>query len=136
MSTTVEERVETTVAVPSVGGREGRRREILLKAAEVVERRGWITGNKGMLANGPVCVLGALSDAMGVPPQEVQMVDLGPVMAYEYTMDLANMLGIRSPDVAFQWNDDFHLALNKESVATVFRKMANGATWDEAISSV
>ena len=61
MSTIME--TPATIEVPSVSEDEGRRREILLRAAELIEAAGWTHGSDGMQIDGPFCLLGAIAHA-------------------------------------------------------------------------
>lgn len=131
--------VPTTVDVPAVSDKEGYRREVLLKAAEIIEEHGWIDGAAGMDTHGPYCLLGAVARAMGAPVLENRIVGHG------YSMDRpSRLLGDHSWMTYTNWNDCLAIDprpkrgfLRKEIpaseiVTSTLRKLANGASWEEA----
>lgn len=131
MSITIE---PTETTVPTISTEEEKRRDILLRAAEIIEARGYTTGNKGMTVVGEFCLMGAVGYAMGIPANDVWMLDGKYVPAYEYE-PVEKFLATHSmiEDPAWIWSDAQQSYPNPaERVAAMLRKMANGATFEEA----
>lgn len=87
--------------------------EILLKAANVIEARGWHQGsyipNMADKATCPVCVLAAINVARGLPP-DCMYDPYAPGPAYEAAFEFAGWLGLLNvPEVVDTvgegWND-------------------------------
>lgn len=139
MNTTVEAPIAPEIEVSTVSEEEGRRREILLRAAELIEQKGWITGSQGMLPDGPFCLMGAVAHVMGATLKETILCSpgaYGKFFAYRY--DEASALigdGGRGNDIderAWRWNDKQKFRPDgKQRVLNALRRMANGATWAE-----
>lgn len=122
MSATIE---APEVEVPTISEEEGRRREILLRAVEVLDEKGWIIGSSGMYpdAYGGMCILGAVAHAAGSP--------LTAGGRYYHYTEPAELIGVRNPGTAFDWNDQ--QANGKKHVQQVLRRLANGMKWGDAI---
>lgn len=120
-----------TVDWPTISDDEERRREVLLRAAELIEERGWIAGSAGMHDNnGPFCLLGAIGFAA------YGKGDMGYIYGHKF-------LRISDPEAAWGWNDRLdinrprrHLFQRRpkpgEIVTATLRQMAHGAAWEEA----
>ncbi len=145
MSTTIQETTqvpEITVATPT----EEYRRDVFLRAAEIMEREGYETGCKAMATIGPVCLLGAVGRALGGDaiindpvvvygdyPQEGILSET----SYDYIVTGAFVLG-RS--VSEFDGDDADISdiygysdrAGKDRVVRTLRAMANGKSFDEA----
>lgn len=128
MSVVVEETIE--VDVPTISEEEGRRREILLRAVEVLDERGWAQGGLGMYPQAGVgfCILGAVAHAANAPLRDSGF-SFGP--QYDYLVPNAILGTTHDLADAFTWNDTD--ARDKEHVQTVLRRLANGSTWEQAI---
>lgn len=122
MSTIVQ--TEETV-IKTVSDEEGARRERLLRAAEIIEERGWSREGFGLWKDAKVCILGAVWWA-GHPNDTTALKDGG---RYH---ESAENVGEEWSRVV-EWNDDGE-ATSGEQVAQTLRRLANGATWEEAIS--
>jgi len=132
MSTIVEEQqiVEAPVVdVPTISKEEGRRREVLLRAAGIMEREGYAAGSRGMNTHGPKCLVGAVAHAMGAPTHA-----LGSGARYHYHQ-AAHLLGVPH-NIAYGWSDDqrFQGHCASQTVSSALRRLANGASWKEATS--
>lgn len=123
--------VETieVVDVPVISEEEGRRREILLRAADLIEREGWATGPDGMRPYHPHCLLGAVSAAMGGPTERygTKLFSKKQETYYSYRHS-ANLLGVK-PRKAYFFNDRQG---SHHRVVKLLRNLANGDTWKEA----
>jgi hypothetical protein len=132
-----------TIDVPVDTPTEMDRREILLKAAEAIQTHGWTIGVEGMIADGPLCLLGAVAHASGQKPFGYSDDDPG---VYDMR-EAANVLGVDAA-AAYSWNDTLqyklrmrrpHLFAKKmpvpgeEVVSVVLRRMANGVDFYDAI---
>ena len=136
----IEAPVAPEIDVPSVSEEEGRRREVLLKAIDILEKDGWTTGSEGMIAGeGPFCLLGAVAHAMGDAPVSPQIVfkaggPSGVERCYAYGQPAA-LLGADPEswrESPWRWNDtQRYYRDGKERVLNALRRMANGATWNE-----
>jgi hypothetical protein len=123
MSTIMER--QQVVERPVVPEEEGRRREMLLHAAEIIERDGYIAGHRGMLAKGPWCMLGAVAHAMKGPTG----------VAGHYLYDAPAKLIGRPKEEVYAWSDQWRFKGDSKAVqriATALRRRANGASWCEA----
>lgn len=103
------------------------RREVLLDAAALIEEHGWTRGGQGMPNHeehsGSLCILGAVACALGYGK------DTGDDLMYLYAGDL---VGCPDGD-AWEWNDDRDHGDGKD-VVRALRRLADGATWEEAIA--
>lgn len=147
MSTTIQETTqlpEIKVASPA----EEHRRDVFLRAAEIMEREGYETGCKAMATTGPVCLLGAVGRALGgdaiidEPLVEYEYGPKGPRVvilegSYDYKITGAFVLN-RSAD-EFEYSDDgisdvyrYSDHAGKERVVRTLRAMANGKHFAEA----
>jgi hypothetical protein len=114
------------------------RPEILLKAADVIEARGWHQGDyvPGKRADDadlntcPVCVLGAINVATGYLPDYYLIEEIGDER-YNTALALADHLGLASQIVigdeliyvvGDQWNDK--VATSAEQVTAALRECA------------
>lgn len=100
-------------------------KEILLKAAEVIERRGhykcWYCADDKNPHEGPVCAVGALSDAIVGCPDPICMVKPGQRDALEFVkLTLCEKLGVTSFP---EWND--RAETTAQDVIDLFRSTAN-----------
>lgn len=114
---------------------ETKRRETLLRAAEIIEQDGWTQNPaRSMDANGgPVCLLGAIGRAIGPDAER----DFGGGLL-QYTYQATGSVAANKQldedadeaDLFWQWNDD--TAESAEEVAVVLRRMADGIPFVEA----
>ena len=135
MSTVLE-----PLRAPSVSDEEGLRREVLLRAAELIERDGWTTGCKGMCVQPGArhCILGAIAHAMTAFNIQVKS-SIAPTFIADndismelYDMEIAaNFAGING-EKAYGWNDDLMSTTwelgspSAAQTATNLRRLANG----------
>lgn len=121
--------------IPTITREEERRRDVLLKAAEVIEKKGHVSGSSGMwVGNGKKCLLGAVGEAMSAKTH---------CGSYSYIYP-ARLIGVDA-DIAYKWSD--HLRFKKmprtggplssrmskaEVVGRALRRLANGQSWAEA----
>lgn len=103
------------------------RQEILLDAAALIEEHGWTRGGSGMPGNedhiGMFCILGAVAYAMGYRRND-----------YESSyIDAGYIVGCPDPDDAWEWNDEHNPGYGRK-VVLALRRLADGATWEEAIA--
>jgi hypothetical protein len=79
--------------------------EILTKAADVIDERGWHRGAYENHVDGGVCVMGAMCVAVGLPPNAIALAGdsrtLGDVHAAADRLE--RWLGIQ---VITEWNDE------------------------------
>lgn len=112
------------IEAPSISEKEGKRRESLLRAAEIIEKNGW-TQRSVRRKTGEVCLLGAVMTAEGY-------FEAGSVE------ESCHIYGVRTEEVlgvpryfAWEWNDaEWRHA---EDVTRLLRAMANGKTFREAM---
>lgn len=148
MSTTIQETTqlpEIKVASPA----EEHRRDVFLRAAEIMEREGYETGCKAMATTGPVCLLGAVGRALGgdaiidEPLVEYEYGPKGPrevvisEESYDYKITGAFVLNCSADE--FEYSDDgisdvygYSDRAGKERVVRTLRAMANGKHFAEA----
>lgn len=132
---------KTTIETPVITEEEAERREMLLRAAEIIEECGYTSGSRGMWVTGTKCLLGAVAVAANLPLYE------GPGDEPEfYDMDEAALLlpGRPTSSMAFGWSDTQKFPdrisgggppdvdLGKRRVSALLRAMANGKTFGEA----
>ena len=146
MSTTIQETTqvpEITVATPT----EEYRRDVFLRAAEIMEREGYETGTKAMATTGPVCLLGAVGRALGgdaiindpvvdydYPPPEERVIS---ETSYDYIVTGAFVLERSTSEFADADADISNIygysdSAGKDRVVRTLRAMANGKSFDEA----
>lgn len=111
------------------------KRDVFLRAAEVVEERGWQRYHWGDVDEGPVCLLGAIG---------VATIEMGVAPLYATTASMASMsFRFERPDLwddandPWLWNDGLRFAIRpsrrpKARVVAALRRLADGATWKEA----
>lgn len=96
---------------------------LFVRAAEIMQERGWGKGNPSMGSTGPVCILGACKAAL----EEVHILPDTPelnswyhfLVVLSFDSTLRRILNSMSP---FRWNDIS--AKNKEEVVEVLLKAA------------
>lgn len=80
---------------------------ILLKAAEIIEERGWCQGNP---RDGRICVMKAIELATGIEPDGFTAVNYGPVTDHPASQQLLAYLGLPPKQLGlstlWQWNDN------------------------------
>lgn len=106
---------------------EGVRRELLLRAAELIEKRGWAQISTGLLTAGPHCFLGAVYAASG------QRWD--GIWGYDVLERAARLIGERDARSIYLWNDMIYKD-GEAKVLAVMRRMANGASFKDARESL
>lgn len=125
------------LSVPVVTNEEEYRRDVLLRAAELIEQYGWTHGVPGMRVGGPYCLAGAVAKAANSRDWR------GLLTHY----DAENIVGV-TYTAMYEWNDTlFYHWRNRpkvgpvfrrrrlspeEMVTTALRRLANGATWQQA----
>lgn len=105
--------------------------DILEAAADRIERDGWTTGNKGMLAcEGPKCIEGAIAAEIGIVGRSSYFGDLYDYNELEGTSVWAALKSYlhRRP---FLWNDDSRRT--KEEVVAALRGAAAEARETEQL---
>lgn len=119
--------------VPVTSTEDEYRRETLLRAAELVEKHGYQYGTEGMKPDGPYCLLGAVARSMEGEPRH-GVYSMAPP---------ATLIGVGAY-TAYTWNDRLNYEkmprksfLGKrytqtEVVASALRRLAHGASWEEA----
>ena len=117
------------------------RRAILLRAARIIEERGFARGGKAMPfrqrhyhmpENAPVCILGAIEAALEMKSGE-KYGDEAYALAAE-VIDPARHTSVGS---YWSWNDDVaaHTSNPTQRVATTLRRLAKGIPWMQAKES-
>lgn len=131
------------IEAPTISPEEEHRRDVLLRAAELIEERGYMSGPYGMTPDGAFCLMGAVGHAMGAYlVEDYAIMDIGPdgivtnrVSVYGYS-EVEEFLGVRPAgldDMPWRWSDKQNEFPNPgERVAGALRKMANGASFEEA----
>lgn len=109
---------DPTLDIPAIGIDEGTRRETLLKAAELIETRGWTTGSLND-SNG-FCVLGAVAYSALGDSEYRHHAMCGADVLY---MLAAEILG-EHDEVVYDWNDSG--GNTAKNVTRVLRDVANG----------
>lgn len=110
-----------------------RSKEILLKAADLIETHGWIQGSEGNLDKG-FCLAGAtMAAAYGAAGHG----DSAVYSSWELAegQNLIGGGGLVRPQICWRqaiWNDDPRRT--KGEVVTALRRLADGASWEEAIA--
>lgn len=112
------------------------RRETLLDAAALIEEYGWTSGAKGVPGavghDGQLCMLGGIAKAMGLS-------DIG---ASSY-IEMAEVIhgkadhphrGMTMAYMTYDWNDSLDPAIGQSAVAQALRRLADGSSWEEAVS--
>lgn len=134
MSTTLEpvREVDPLEEIPTLPEEPIDRRDIFLRAAELIEREGWTTGSLGRDGQG-YCILGAVSRAAGLWNGRDVMWHYGQGFQTAEIIYGGSVFGHSSIGT---WNDGLvgDGAWGHVRVLAALRRLANGATWEEAIS--
>lgn len=129
--------VDPLELIPTLPREPITRRDVLLRAAQVIEQKGWIVGANGMHADETRrCILGAVGEALGA--RTFLMNSGHEWYCHEQTV---NLIGVNYR-MATSFNDrlptgGFRGRKTKRSqarVAAVLRSLADGATWERATS--
>lgn len=119
----------TIVHEPRTGTKT--RRETLLDAAALIEEHGWTWGCRGMPGGsnhtGQLCILGGIAKALGSTSG----------LASDYIISAQVLYGgDHDAFMAYDWNDGLNNDPLKAQkiVVRALRRLADGATWEEAIA--
>lgn len=103
--------------------------EVLREGAEVLERRGWTTGNYAD-NRGRVCLMGACATALGYEPSgfDENLVEISPLFyraAETICYSLGRVPGNDAIGLVAQWND--HECRDAREAAAVLRSAAGAS---------